>query len=67
MKVRAIFLDAGHTLVYPHPSVHAVYSAETSRLGVSIREEEFAGVFPEVFRSFVREYSERVLSAIAEP
>ena len=63
MKVRAIFLDAGHTLVYPYPSVHAVYSAETSRLGVSIVEEEFAGVFPEVFRSFVREYSTQLSSS----
>ncbi|MDP6957841.1 MAG: HAD-IA family hydrolase [Planctomycetota bacterium] len=63
MKVRAIFLDAGHTLVHPYPSVNAVYAAETSRMGVSIPEEDFAAVFPEVFRSFVREYSAQLQSS----
>ncbi len=57
MRTRAVFLDAGHTLVYPYPSVDSVYSAETKKLGVTVPEASFARVFPTIFRSFVKEYS----------
>lgn len=63
MTIRAVFLDAGHTLVYPFPSVSSVYASETSRLGGEVSEEEFSSVFSQVFRAFVEEYSTQLQSS----
>jgi len=54
--IRAVFFDAGHTLLHAHPSVGEIYSEETAKLGARVTGAEFAAVFVPTFRSFVREY-----------
>lgn len=55
--IRAVFFDAGHTLLYAHPSIGEIYARETERFGPRITGDEFAGVFRPVFREFVKEYA----------
>lgn len=55
--IRAVFFDAGHTLLHAHPSVGEIYSQETAKLGIGVSGAEFTRVFVPVFREFVREYA----------
>ncbi len=57
--IRAVFFDAGNTLLHAVPSVMDVYARETERFGAAVSVEEFANVFRPVFREFVREYARR--------
>lgn len=52
--VRAVFFDAGHTLVYAHPDLGSVYAEVTARFGVRVPPERFVEVFRPVFDEFTR-------------
>jgi putative hydrolase of the HAD superfamily len=54
---RAVFFDAGHTLIYAHPGLGDIYEETTARFGVKVPAERFAGVFIPVFKEATREYS----------
>lgn len=55
--IRAVFFDAGHTLIYAHPSRGELYAEESARFGTRIDPARFEDVFPAVFAEFVREYT----------
>ena len=55
--IRAVFFDAGHTLLYAHPSIGAIYVQETAKLGTQVPEERFGEVFKPAFEEFVGERS----------
>ncbi len=52
---RAIFFDAGHTLLYAHPDLGSVYAEATARFGVAIPGRAFVEAFVPIFRDFVKE------------
>jgi putative hydrolase of the HAD superfamily len=54
---RAVFFDAGHTLLYPHPDIGTVYSETTATFGLSISAEAFAAVFVPVFKESTRRHA----------
>lgn len=54
---RAVFFDAGHTLIYAHPGLGAIYEETTARFGVRVPAERFAEVFIPVFKASTKEYS----------
>ncbi len=56
-RTKAVFLDAGHTLMYAHPDVGTIYSDLTAGLGVRLPPESFTKVYFPVFQEFVREYA----------
>ncbi|HXG62783.1 MAG TPA: HAD-IA family hydrolase [Planctomycetota bacterium] len=56
MVIRAVFFDAGHTLLTAHPDLGTVYAETTARFGVRLPPSDFAEAFRPVFRAFVREY-----------
>jgi putative hydrolase of the HAD superfamily len=56
MVIRAVFFDAGHTLLTAHPDLGTVYAEATARFGVRLPPSAFAEAFRPVFRAFVREY-----------
>lgn len=55
---KAVFFDAGHTLLYAHPDIGSVYSEATATLGVRIPPERFAQTFVPVFQETTRIYSQ---------
>lgn len=52
--IRAVFFDAGNTLLHAHPSVVEVYARETERFGARVAPDEFARCFVPIFRDYVR-------------
>ncbi len=54
---RAVFFDAGHTLLYAHPDLGTVYSEVTAALGVRLPPERFAEVFVPAFKEATKKYS----------
>jgi len=54
---RAVFFDAGHTLLYAHPDLGSVYTETAASFGVSIAPEGFAAVFVPVFQEATRRYA----------
>jgi putative hydrolase of the HAD superfamily len=53
--IRAVFFDAGHTLLTAHPDLGTVYAEVTSRFGVRLAPAAFAEAFRPVFHAFARE------------
>lgn len=53
---KAVFFDAGHTLLRAQPSVGAIYAGETRALGADIPPGRFEEEFREVFREFMPTY-----------
>ena len=47
---RAVFFDAGHTLLYAHPDIGSVYAGVTATFGVRLAPERFAETFVPVFK-----------------
>jgi putative hydrolase of the HAD superfamily len=47
---RAVFFDAGHTLLYAHPDIGSVYAETTAAFGLRIPPERFAEIFVPVFK-----------------
>ncbi|HVR83055.1 MAG TPA: HAD-IA family hydrolase [Planctomycetota bacterium] len=54
---RAVFFDAGHTLIYAHPGLGSIYEETTRDFGVRVPAERFSEVFIPVFKESTREYS----------
>lgn len=54
---RAVFFDAGHTLIYAHPGLGSIYEETTAGFGVRVPADRFAEVFIPVFKEATREYS----------
>jgi len=52
--LRAVFFDAGHTLIYAHPDLGTLYAETTARFGVRLPPERFVEAFVPVFREFTR-------------
>jgi len=63
---RAVFFDAGHTLLYAHPDLGSIYADTTARLGVRLPPELFVQAFVPVFREAVREYAKDGSSSDAQ-
>lgn len=63
MKPKAIFLDAGHTLLKAHPSTGEIYARVTRRFGVSVSPERFVEVFYGLFHNPEVEKYRRALPA----
>lgn len=49
MNVRAVFFDAGHTLLHAWPSVGEIYSREAAALGVNVDAGLMGSAFSKVF------------------
>ena len=62
--IRAIFYDAGHTLVRPRPEFDEVWDFLASQLGIAI-EGESRGAFPDVAAFFYSRLGEDGLGAYA--
>jgi putative hydrolase of the HAD superfamily len=54
---RAVFFDAGHTLLYAHPDIGSVYAGVTATFGVQLAPERFAETFVPVFKEATKIYS----------
>jgi putative hydrolase of the HAD superfamily len=48
--IRAVFFDAGHTLIHAVPSIGQVYSDVTREMGVTLPPERFASLLGPLFR-----------------
>ena len=55
---KAVFFDAGHTLLYAHPDIGTVYAQATATFGVELAPERFAEAFVPVFQETTRIYSQ---------
>jgi hypothetical protein len=64
MTIRAIFYDAGHTLVEPRPGIDELWDFLGHQLGVQIREEHRTE-FPDVGAFFYSRLGEDGLGAYA--
>src|SRR5205814_9889047 len=56
--IKAVFFDAGHTLLYAHPDIGTVYSQATASFGVELAPERFAETFVPVFKETTKIYSQ---------
>jgi len=63
---RAVFFDAGHTLLYAHPDLGAVYAETTARFGVELSGERIMEVVAPVFREYAREHAGRLGASDAQ-
>ena len=62
MKLKAVFFDAGETLLAPHPSFHELFSVVVSELGHDRSPEQVGKVFEEMAPTFAE-----VIDKLAEP
>ena len=53
-RIRAVFFDAGHTLLYAHPDLGTIYTETTARFGVRLPAERFIASFKPAFAEGVR-------------
>ncbi|MEK7269332.1 MAG: HAD-IA family hydrolase [Planctomycetota bacterium] len=58
-RLRAVFLDVGHTLIRPEPSVGVVYARAAERFGARVDPAAIDRVLDEAFRSRVAEAAGR--------
>jgi putative hydrolase of the HAD superfamily len=54
---KAVFFDAGHTLLYAHPDLGTVYAEATAAFGVRLAPERYAETFVPVFAETTRIYA----------
>ena len=52
-KYRAVFFDAGETLLSPHPSFHEIFSAVLGEHGAPVDAQEVLGAFDAVAPNFI--------------
>ena len=52
-RIRAVFFDAGHTLLHPHPDLGSVYVETTEALGARVPAEAFREAFRPAFAESV--------------
>jgi putative hydrolase of the HAD superfamily len=55
---KAVFFDAGHTLLYAHPDLGSVYAGVTAALGARVAPEEFVEAFVPVFKEATKKYAQ---------
>lgn len=55
--IRAVFFDAGHTLLCAHPDLGTIYAETTARFGVRLPPDRFAEAFRPVFREAVKTHA----------
>lgn len=55
---KAVFFDAGHTLIYAHPDLGSVYAETTKGFGVRVAPERFVETFIPVFKETTRIYAQ---------
>ncbi|HZL71881.1 MAG TPA: HAD-IA family hydrolase [Planctomycetota bacterium] len=65
MNPRAVFFDAGHTLLHAHPSVGHIYSREAEALGVRMDPERMGAAFSRVFADNEAELAANSIGAVA--
>jgi putative hydrolase of the HAD superfamily len=63
---RAVFFDAGHTLLFAYPDLGTVYAETTARFGVRLAPQAFAETFVPVFKSYTREYASQGAASDAQ-
>jgi len=63
---RAVFFDAGHTLLFAYPDLGTIYAETTARFGVRLPPEAFIEAFVPVFKAAVREYAKDGASSDAQ-
>jgi putative hydrolase of the HAD superfamily len=63
---KAVFFDAGHTLLYAHPDLGTVYAEATASLGLRLPPERFAKVFVPVFKEATLKYSQTSAASDAQ-
>ncbi len=63
---KAVFFDAGHTLVYAHPDLGSVYAQTTAALGVRLEPPQFAEVFMPVFKEATLAYAKTSTASDAQ-
>ena len=63
---RAVFFDAGHTLVYAHPDLGTVYAEATATLGVRLDPERYAETFIPVFQETTKLYASTLTASDAQ-
>ena len=54
---RAVFFDAGHTLLYAHPDIGSIYAEVTATFGLRLAPDRFAETFVPVFKETTKIYS----------
>lgn len=52
---KAVFFDAGHTLLFAWPDLGTIYAETTARFGVRLPSSSFAEAFAPVFKAYARE------------
>ena len=65
MNVRAVFFDAGHTLLHAWPSVGEIYAREAAALGVNVEPGRMGAAFSKVFADNEAELAANSLGAPA--
>lgn len=63
---RAVFFDAGHTLLYAHPDLGSVYAEATATMGVRLAPERYAETFVPVFAETTKIYASTSTSSDAQ-
>ncbi len=63
---RAVFFDAGHTLLFAHPDLGTIYAETTARFGVRLSPAPFVEAFVPVFKEFVRHYAKQGTASDAQ-
>jgi len=63
---RAVFFDAGHTLLFAHPDLGTVYAETTARFGARIPGTSFVQAFGPVFKEYSRKYASSGRASDAE-
>jgi len=62
MTIKAVFFDAGHTILYPDPPVGEIYAREAARLGARVPADRIAPLFYEEFKAFMATYAQGAAS-----
>jgi putative hydrolase of the HAD superfamily len=65
MSLRAVFFDAGHTLLHVHPSIGDIYAREAEVLGVRVDPKLMGTAFSRVFAENEADLAARSIGAIA--
>jgi REG-2-like HAD superfamily hydrolase len=65
MTLRAVFFDAGHTLLHAHPSIGEIYAREAAALGVKVDAGLMGAAFTKVFGDNEKALAEESIGAPA--
>ena len=65
MTLRAVFFDAGHTLLHAHPSIGEIYAREAESLGVRVDATLLGARFAKVFSENEVELAADSIGAVA--